>query len=228
MRWPDASVVRRPPGIERRSSVSDYFVGSTCICPALSLCLCTIPARAAEPSVALPAFELIDSAGNTVAPVFGATVDPDFGAVLLVRFYDVIHSRSLLLMALAGGPGSSPTDNGIFPPMPISEVTLGTLSILYSQNDCTGGTYIDVPAGLFPGVLHIAATTVIYSAGVCASDGSKICIYSAQLPAPAVSANTASKSLGVTSCTTLSPALRTAVPAVEVIKINSPFPWEIK
>jgi hypothetical protein len=163
-----------------------------------------------------------------VAPVVGATVDPDFGALLLVRFYDAIHSRSLLLMALAGGPGSSPADNGIFPPIPISELTLGTLSILYSQNDCTGGTFIDVPPGLFPGAVHIQATTVIYSAGVCASDGSKICIYSAQLPASTVSANTASKSLGVTSCTALTPAFRNAVPAAEVIKINSPFPWEIK
>jgi len=199
-----------------------------CACWILIVCLCAVPAKAAEPSVVLPAFELVDSQGNTVAPVVGAQFDPAIGAFMLVRFFDPVQSKSLLFFALAAGPnGSIDGDNGIFPPVPVDVVN--ELRILYSNADCTGSTYINLPAGpLIPGFFQYVGTDVVYSAGRCESDASKICIYSAPVNTATVSANTASGSVGTTTCVNLGVAFRDALPAPEVIKINSPFPWQIK
>ena len=199
---------------------------ASCACWILVASLCPVPASAAEPSVVLPAFRLVDSAGDTIAPVIGATIDPTLGAMLLVRFVDP-ESRPLLLQAgpagLAIGDAAG-TFDFLLPPVPFLQAE--DLEILFSNGDCTGATFIEV--GVLPSQNFFRGIDVIYSSGRCQSDGTKICIYSAPLLAGVVSANVASSSVGNNSCTAGSPGFRDALTATEIIKIDNPFPWHIE
>ncbi len=78
-----------------------------CVWLVLIVCLCSVSTGAGEPAAVLPAFQLVDSAGNPVAPVVGANIYSTVGAVLLVRFREPVHQKSLLFSAVAGGQGSS-------------------------------------------------------------------------------------------------------------------------
>ena len=204
----------------------------TCICATLAICLLTVPASASEPSVVLPAFELVDGEGEPVAPVVGATISSVSylglfsDAFLLVRFRDPVHSKSLLFLATASGPLLPDTENRILPPAQATDHEI--LRILYSNANCTGATYIGVPAFSLPAVNHFFGTGLVYSAGVCASDNTRVCIYSTPITEGAISANTASYSIGNTACVALDPDFRQAMVAPEVLKIDSPFPWSIR
>ncbi|MCP5115976.1 MAG: hypothetical protein GY953_34540 [bacterium] len=100
------------------------------------------------------------------------------------------------------------------------------MAIRYSEEDCTGTTYIAAPDPL---PLIFYGTSLYYSAGRCESDGGKICIYSAPIGTTVSLEATPSLSTGTTECILVpAMALYRVVPASEVIKINSPFPWEIK